>query len=98
MLDKLIGIRAQEKASSSQEPSTRESSVAASSIHSQTAFAANGYEISPDSQAVLATQVPVALEIHNGCGRSATAQGSNNQRTIDLAKTFDSLTDPDNSR
>ena len=93
LLDKLIGIRAQEKASSSQEPSTRESSVAASSIHSQTAFAANGYEVSPDSQAVLATQVPVALEIHNGCGRSATAQGSNNQRTIDLAKTFDSLTD-----
>ena len=92
LLDKLMGIRAQEKANCSQSPSTRESSAAASSIHSQMCLAANNNEVDLDSQALFATQVPVALEIQSNYEQNGEGYRPSNQRTADPAKALNCST------
>ena len=89
LLDKLIGIRAQEKAIYSQGPSTRESSAAASSIHSQVGLVVNNNDPAHDSQTIFATQVPFAQEIHPIRRPNGVAQGSNNTGIESSTNPFD---------
>lgn len=82
LLDKLMGIRAQEKACSSHGNSTRESSATASSIHSQPRLMANTNN--SDSQAVFATQRCLSQEIdlfhlQNGASQSLSNLGTDKQ-------------------
>lgn len=74
MLDKLMGIRAQERAINSQGHSTRESSASPSSLQSQIGPVANANESIAHSQAIFATQVPLAEEIRHLNRQNSTSK------------------------